>query len=316
MFTVFFDDSDDIPAADQAFFWAANLHDIFNDPLFKYACINIEVCPSTQRIHWQGYMELTRPARYSQLQSKHAILATAHFDKRMGTQEEAISYCSKTETRHPAAEGPYTWGTKSPGAGHRSDLDDLTQLVASGASTRTIAETMPGMFIRYHHGIAALQAALDDADEPDTDFEPRPWQKTVIDTLTQPADDRTIYWVTDEQGGQGKTRLATHLIRNYNAIELSGKMADMTYAYSKDKQPIVIFDISRAAADMTGHIYSMAEKLKCGRLMNTKYQSKMFTFKPPHVIIFSNSTWDKTKFSLDRVKETTLLPNNPALQFM
>jgi len=307
MATVFFPDDPDICQADQAFLWAANLDDVLANPLYKYACINIEICPTTGRPHWQCYIELTRPARFTQLQSTHPIWATAHYEPRMGTQLEAISYCSKTETRHPGATGPYEWGTKSPGAGHRSDMDELASLVQEGKSMKQIAEIMPGMFIRHHNGIAAMMAALDETDEePETDFVPRPWQQSLIDSLQQPADDRTIIWVTDAQGGQGKTRLALHLIRNYGATELSGKMADMVYAYSKHKGAMAIFDITRTAAEMSGHIYSMAEKMKSGRLMNTKYQSRMITFSPPHVIIFSNSTWDRTKFSHDRVKEIVL----------
>lgn len=319
MCTVFFPVSDVLTQTDQAFYWVALLDEVFIDPIYKYACINIEVCPTTGQPHWQAYIELKRPARYSQLQRTHPVFATAHYEQRLGTQDEAISYCSKTDTRHPDATGPYEWGTKAVGQGHRSDLDDLTAMVTQGKTTKEIAETMPGMYIRYYNGIAALQSALDSGDEPETDFQPRPWQQTVITTMQQQPDDRTIFWVTDAQGGQGKTRLTTHLIRNYGAIELSGKMADMTYAYSQGKQRIVIFDISRAAADMTGHIYSMAEKLKCGRLMNTKYQSRMITFQPPHVIIFSNSSWDRTKFSHDRVKETVLEPTAPvngAVNFM
>lgn len=309
MVTVFFPQHHpEFPEAQQAFDWAANLDEVLADPIYKYACINIEVCPQSQRVHWQGYVELHRPARFTYLQRTHAVFSSAHYQPRMGTQSEAIAYCSKLETRHPDAAGPYEWGQKAVGMGHRSDLDDLTALVAQGATMRQIAETMPGMVIRYHHGIAALQSALEEEDGPESDFVPRPWQQGVLEKLGEPADDRTIFWVTDAQGGQGKTRLATHLIRNHGAIELSGKMADMTYAYSQKKQGIVIFDISRAAADMTGHIYSMAEKLKCGRLMNTKYQSRMVTFRPPHVIIFSNSSWDREKFSHDRVKETVLAP--------
>lgn len=191
--------------------------------------------------------------------------------------------------------------------GHRSDLDSLSELVTAGKSKKEIATTMPGMFIRYHNGIAALQAALEEEDpQDDSTFQPRPWQATIINTLSAQPDDRTIFWVTDTQGGQGKTRLATHLILQHGAIELSGKLADMTYAFMNQRSKIVIFDVSRAQADFSDHIYTMAEKLKSGRLMNTKYSSRQFTFPPPHVIVFSNATWDKNKLSLDRVKETTL----------
>jgi len=187
----------------------------------------------------------------------------------------------------------------------------------AGKSRKEIAQEMPGMYIRYHHGIHALQAAMDEEEvDRDDDFVPRPWQQAALTVLTQQPNDRDIMWITDVQGGQGKTRLATHLIRSHGAIELSGKMADMIYAYYQDRSSegkrakIVIFDISRAAAEFSNHIYSMAEKLKGGRLFNTKYCSKMFTFPAPHVIIFSNAApqRDPPLLSLDRLKETVLQP--------
>lgn len=309
MFTVFFADHNVGTAFEQALFWAHNLGEVFANEIFRYVIVNIEVAPTTGAIHWQGYMELNRPSRFAYLKNLHHLLADAHFEARMGTQSEAISYCSKSDTRHPDVAIPYQYGQPSPGMGHRSDMDSLSELVTSGKSRKEIAQTMPGMFIRYHHGIAALQAALDEPEaEPDVDFIPRPWQKTIIDTVTAPADDRTILWVTDEQGGQGKTRLATHLVLSHGGIELSGKLPDMILAYMNCRASIVLFDISRAQADFSNHIYSMAEKLKSGRLMNSKYSSRQFTFRPPHVIIFSNSSWDRTKLSLDRVKETVLQP--------
>jgi len=330
MVTVFFPESGLLSQSEQCFLWASNLtgspDSVFSDPIYKYAIFNIEVCPETHRPHWQMYVELNLPARPRQLQRSHPVFATAHYEPRLGTQSEAIAYCSKTDSRHPMATGPYEYGTKSPGQGHRSDLDDLTSAIVEGKSTREIAETMPGMYIKFHHGIAALQAALQEDFPPETNFKPRPWQQTVIDNLTQPPDDRHIYWITDTQGNQGKTRLATHLIRNYGGIELSGKMADMTYAYMQTVKPvpgehkgapIVIFDVSRAMGENTDHLYSMAEKLKSGRIFNTKWQSRQVMFTPPHVIFFSNQTWNKTKLSIDRVKETVLqAPQEQPILFM
>ncbi|KAF5825558.1 hypothetical protein DUNSADRAFT_8697, partial [Dunaliella salina] len=101
-------------------------------------------------------------------------------------------------------------------------------------------------------------------------------------------------------GGAGKSRLAKHLVMNHNAVILSGKLQDMCYVYRK--QPIVVFDITRASADHTVHLYSMAEFLKNGLFLSTKYESRQVVFPPPHVIFFSNSHPDFDKWSRDRVK--------------
>ena len=44
---------------------------------------------------------------------------TIHCEKRFGTQEECIEYCSKDKTR---ILGPWTLGVKTPGQGHRLDV--------------------------------------------------------------------------------------------------------------------------------------------------------------------------------------------------
>lgn len=306
MFTVFFESTPELTDEEQALYHAENLDEAFSDAAIRYVIVNIERCPTTQRVHWQGYMELTRPMRFTTIQQLIPILGTAHFEPRFGTQDEAVSYCSKTETRIDGVNRPYVYGQRAPGQGYRSDLESLTEALVSGKSQREIAEDMPGMFLRYHNGISAWMAAMSGGVEPVTDFVPRPWQADLLEKLAQPADDRTIFWVTDAQGGKGKTRLAGYLISNHSAIELGGKTADMVYAFVQQPAPIVVFDITRAAQELTGHIYTMAEKLKSGRLFNTKYHSRQVTFPPPHVVIFSNQSWDRTKFSLDRVKEIIL----------
>ncbi len=114
-------------------------------------------------------------------------------------------------------------------------------------------------------------------------------------------DDRTIIWVTDPQGGSGKSRLARHLIMEHGACLLGGRVQDMAYQY--DNERIVIFDVSRAQAEYSDHLYTMAEALKNGTLVSTKYESEMKLFGPPHVIFFCNFSWNRDKWTGDRVRE-------------
>ena len=146
-----------------------------------------------------------------------------------------------------------------------------------------------------------MRAALEQAPQPAA-FVPRQWQSRVLDLVSSPADDRSIVWVYDPAGGNGKSRLGTHLCLAMSGIELSGTLNDMKLAYSQYKSPIVIFDVSRAQADMSNHLYSMAECLKNGRFFSSKYQSRPVFFEPPHVIFFSNSMFESDKWTVDRVQ--------------
>lgn len=86
--------------------------------------------------HLQGYVELRRRLRLSQL--KVLIGQRAHFERRRGTGKEAADYCKK--------EGDFEeYGTAPTGKdgdrGRRSDLEDIRQQITNGAGNLEIAET-------------------------------------------------------------------------------------------------------------------------------------------------------------------------------
>ena len=83
--------------------------------------------------------------------------------------------------------------------------------------------------------------------------------------------------------------------------------------YAQKPTKIVLFDLSRTtetSEDSRKHyldgIYSLAEDLKNGRIVSTKYESKTVFFPPPHVIFFANFEPDYTKWSEDRYFVTKL----------
>lgn len=126
----------------------------------------------------------------------------------------------------------------------------------------------------------------------------RDWQKLVLSIIDTEADDRTIYWFYDREGGAGKSQLCKYLFFKKNACILGqGKGADVACAVKEHIQPkdkrergrdldLVIYDIPRAGKDYID--MRMLEQIKNGLIFNTKYKSRTVGCNSPHVIIFAN----------------------------
>jgi len=171
-------------------------------------------------------------------------------------------------------------------------------MIKEGKTDREIALACPETWTRYNQGLKRTREAI---QEPirDENFTPRPWQHRVLSQLAADSNDRTITWVHEAVGNVGKSRLVRHLLLEHNAIFLTGKLADMCTAYTR--QPIVCFDITRAMAEFSDNVYTMAENLKNGFIFKPKYESQQYLFKPPHVVVFANFPPTEGKWSEDRV---------------
>lgn len=256
----------------------------------RYLVYQLEV-GETGTPHIQGYVEFHKKMS---LAAVKRWLPRAHLEPRRGPREAAREYCMKEEGQlsEPVEYGDFNAG----GQGRRTDLSDACDLVKEGGAKR-VAREMPDVYAKFHRGLHALEAALEEPDEDD-DFVPRPWQQKVLDLVSRPADDRKIIWVKDTVGNMGKSRLALHLQRNHGAVQLSGRIADMAYMYNKE--PIVVIDVPRTQAENMDHLYAFAEMLKNGCIVSTKYESRRKLFNPPHVIFFCNFCHDSDKWSYDR----------------
>lgn len=86
---------------------------------------------ASNRHHWQGYMELKNRQELAKVK---LILGsnTAHIEERRGTQQQAIDYSTKEDTRFAGTQ-PIQWGTPLPQqAGKRTDLIALIDKVKTG----------------------------------------------------------------------------------------------------------------------------------------------------------------------------------------
>lgn len=99
--------------------------------------------------HLQGYVEYPNAVRGSAI--RKLFNGRAHWEVRKGTAKQASEYCKKEEDF-------FEMGSLSA-QGKRTDLEEIGSAVLSGASTKEIACTFPGTYIKYHKGIQQLQYA-------------------------------------------------------------------------------------------------------------------------------------------------------------
>lgn len=119
---------------------------VFGDSL-RYGVAQLERGESGT-IHWQGYVEFTKPRKLGGL--KKAI-AAAHFEQRRGTPTQAREYCMKPEGR---VSGPFEFGNfKDGGQGKRTDLVSAMSMVKDGKTDQEVAEEMPAVWLRYSRGL-------------------------------------------------------------------------------------------------------------------------------------------------------------------
>jgi len=94
--------------------------------------------------HYQGYIELltSRPLVWL----RNNISSSAHWEIRRGSQDEAIRYCQKADTR---VRGPFLFGEASAGAGSRTDLVSFRDAIKEGKKRSDLFEAFPAMMARY-----------------------------------------------------------------------------------------------------------------------------------------------------------------------
>ena len=132
----------------------------------RYAIWQKEKCPTTNREHWQGYIEFNNGYRMAYVKN---ILrdGAAHLEQRRGTREQARDYCSKEESR---LEGPFIYGEfEKGGQGQRNDLRAQAEIIKDihrenpKTSLQVIAERHPEFILKYARGVQTLLQNLPQA---------------------------------------------------------------------------------------------------------------------------------------------------------
>lgn len=139
------------------------------------------------------------------------------------------------------------------------------------------------------------------------------WQKDVVQLLSEEADDRTVNWIYDPIGNNGKTSLLKYLVYHKKAIfTTGGKNADVINLIFNNKDymlesenSIVLWNLPRTIeADYIS--YNAIESIKDGLISNNKFECGSFICPNPHVVIFANCLPNTKTMTKDRWKIYTI----------
>lgn len=240
--------------------------------------------------HLQGHISLRSRKRLTQV--KALIGSNPHVEIARNVNA-SIEYCKK--------DGDYFEVGHAPsGAGSRTDIDAFKDDVKSGnIDLKAIREIHSEVYAKYPRFCQEyIQDHLPDKAIPAHAL--RPWQATLNGDLNREPDDRTITFIVDQAGNQGKTWFAHYYRQNHDNVQvlLPGKKADMCYAI--DPTIRVLFIDAPRSKQGEYLQYDFLEEVKNGYIFSPKYESRVKTLGKVHVVVLMNEHPDMSKLSGDR----------------
>lgn len=131
----------------------------------RYMVCQREICPTTNREHVQGYVEFDKMMTRNQVKESIGDPA-AHLEKRLGSQQQAIDYCTKNNTRVEDSV-PFILGEKAI-MGERNDLKGALEAIKKKKPISEIIEEQPNL-LRYYKQLEMYKRDTDeerDRNEP------------------------------------------------------------------------------------------------------------------------------------------------------
>ena len=139
-----------------------------------------------------------------------------------------------------------------------------------------------------------------------------PWQNTLAEMLKNEPDDRSVIWIYDDLGNNGKSCFLKWCVMNLNCIfTTGGKGSDILNLCMNNKDKLLknncLVMWSCARETDYDHIrYGIIETIKDGIICNTKYEAHSFICNSPHVLILANEMPNMQKLTKDRWKIFTI----------
>ncbi len=120
--------------------------------IIRYIGWGIEICPTTKKIHHQGWIQFVNKKRMGGVKKVFGT-KKIHIESCMGNEIQNDKYCAKDKK--------FEYLGKYIVQGQRTDLESIKKKLDEGANIETIAEDHFGDFIRYHAGLEKYKKICD-----------------------------------------------------------------------------------------------------------------------------------------------------------
>lgn len=148
----------------------------------RYCVGQIETCPETQRLHFQGYIQFFKKCRGINKIKELFKDNTIHVEIARGTAKECIGYCTKDDTR---TAGPFEFGVPQE-QGSRTDITEFKEAIKRGDSKRELCDKYFAQYLKYSKMINECRKLLSPVENivkyklEDFDFPPLDFDKSNV----------------------------------------------------------------------------------------------------------------------------------------
>jgi len=236
-----------------------------NGTVQRWVCQQ-EECPSTKRVHYQGYVVFAKTNRMPKVKE---LLEdqTIHLERRKGTEQDAYEYCRKEETR---MDGPWEEGDFSKTQGKRNDLLSIKSYIDEGKEESEIADDYFEHWVRHYKAI-------------------REYRIMRLGAIRDGSEEMVVRYLWG-RSGSGKTR---SIFNEYDASEVYMVMRPTNGSLYYDGykgQKVIVYDDFYGWAPIS-HMLNVMDRYP----MQLKIHGGMMPFlKSTTTIIFtSNKKWDE-----------------------
>lgn len=230
-----------------------------------YALYSEEICPSTGRAHFQGYLQLEKRKRFSQLIK---LIPKVNFKQAFRSYQENKYYIHKSRPADLALAAsdpikyPYPHSFHliheigellSTGSGSRNDLKEMVEFCKTARSTKELIEHDGSLYCQFRQGLKDIRR----------EYQP---------IRTGPP---TVYWFCGPTGS-GKSRTAYEMAKKIDPDhEPYRKNPQTKFWDGYDCQKCVIFEDFRHDQLPFAYLLQLLDRYPC--LVDIKGTSSQFT---------------------------------------
>jgi len=261
-------------------------------------------CRVMRNDHLNRHMKLHKKLRENSLDSIYSSSPSLHEDDESEFSSSATDWEAPVQKEAPLEREGIIKTIKLDAAEYKNKLklgkivyEEIEEHEIPEESLRREYKEAKELYIKHKKNIDLDNVIL------------RPWQKALLEYIKPST--REIIWVIGKHGNEGKSWFQEYMESKFGwekvicGMDIKMKKGSICHVLSKRSLMTIdtfLFDVGKANTD-DGVNYELLEKIKNGRTVASKFDSKELKFKTPNtVVVFSNEKPDVSELSKDRWK--------------